>query len=163
MATVFVFAVLGGLFVVGLFGMGTWLRNAAEGSGNYWLRWWVVIAVIFGGGALQDVVASDISVVLYAVSWLVFVVIGFRRLWEKHVSSWAKVRQVGLGVVCLPVIAVGAWLGDPWTGWSVTGDGLIEYWRGRAGEAAIVLGILALFWVFKAVGQAVGRSSGETE
>ena len=42
-----------GLFVVGLFGMGAWLRNAAEAAGNYWLRWWVVIAVVFGGGALQ--------------------------------------------------------------------------------------------------------------
>lgn len=30
-------------------------------------------------------------------------------------SSWEKVRQVGLGVLSLPAIAVGAWILDPWT------------------------------------------------
>ena len=154
--------VLGGLFVVGLFGMGGWLRNAAEGAGNYWLRWWVVVALVFGGGALQEYVTSGISTVLYAGSWLIFVVIGFRRLLEKHVSSWEKARRVGLGVLSLPAIAVGAWVLDPWTGWSVTGASLADYWRGRAWEAAIMLGIVALIWVFKTVGQAVGGSGRET-
>ena len=161
MTTVLVVAVVGGLFVVGLFGMGTWLRNAAEGAGNYWLRWWVVIAVVFGGGALQEYMTSGISMVLYAGAWFIFVVIGFRRLLEKHVSSWEKARKVGLGVLSLPAIAVGAWVLDPWTGWSVTGSNLADYWRGRAWEAAIVLGIAALVWVFKTVGQAVGSSGRE--
>ena len=78
-------------------------------------------------------------------------------------SSWEKVRQVGLGVLSLPAIAVGAWILDPWSGWSTTGSGLAEYWRGRALEAAIVLGIVALIWVIKTVGKAVGRSSREGE
>ena len=153
-----VLTVVGGLFVVGLLGMGGWLRTAAEGAGNYWLRWWVVVAVVFGGGALQEYVTSEISTVLYGGSWLIFVVIGFRRLLEKHVSSREKARRVGLGVLSLPAIAVGAWILDPWTGWSVTGSSLGEYWRGRAWEAAIVLGIAALIWVLKTVRQAVGRS-----
>ena len=163
MKSLFVVAVVGCLFLVGLFGMGGWLRNAAEGAGNYWLRWWVVIAVIFGGGALQEV-----SFVLYGGSWLVFVVIGFSRLLEKHLSSWEKARKIGLGVLSLPTIALGAWVLDPYTGWFVTGHGLADYWRGRGGEAAIYLGVLALVsgivaltWVFKTAGQALGRSNRE--
>ena len=159
----FALFVVGSLFVVGLFGMGGWLRNAAEGTGNYWLRWWVVIAVVFGGGALQEYMTSETSVVLYAGSWLIFVVVGFHRLLERHMSSWEKARKVGLGVLSLPAIAVGAWVLDPWTGWSVTGSSLADYWHGRAREAAIVLGIAAVIWVFKTVGQAVGRSSREGE
>lgn len=159
----FVLAGALGLLVVGLYGMGGWLRNAAEGAGNYWLRWWVVIAVVFGGGALQEYITTDISVVLYAGSWLIFVVMGFRRLLEKHVSSWEKARKVGVGLVSLPAIAIGAWVLDPWTGWSATGSSLAEYWYGRAREAAIALGILGLIWVFKTVGQVIGRSSREGE
>ena len=78
-------------------------------------------------------------------------------------ASWEHARKVGLGILSLPLVAIGAWILDPWTGWSVTGDGLVDYWRGRAWEAAIVLGIVGLIWVFKTVGEAVGRSSGRGE
>jgi len=133
-----------GLGVVGLFGMGAWVRNAAEGAGRYWLRWWTVVAVVFGGPALQEYVSSGIPVVLYVGSWLAFVVIGFRRLWRKYVTPRGQARRVGLGLLSVPVIVVGAWVLDPWTGLLVTGHGMADYWRGRGGEAIVYLGVVAL-------------------
>lgn len=85
--TLLLFALLGGL-IFAMYGMGAWLRGAVEKGEGFWLRWWSIMAVLFGIPMLGDYYLDERTYMAFMIgAWIFFTAVGIRTIIRHRKST----------------------------------------------------------------------------